>query len=85
MRIETTEVSQTIPDLPFEWLIELKYLKEDERGQLEAIKRQALGQLRKYAASDEIRRRFRGDSVRQAALIFIGKGDVEILVPSDAG
>ena len=67
------------PDLPFEWLIELKYLPQAERGRLEAVKQQARDQLRKYAASDEIRQRFRGDSIRQAALIFVGKGDVEIV------
>ena len=68
------------PELPFEWLIELKYLKEGERGQLETVKDEARGQLQKYASSDEIRQRFRGEAIRQAALIFIGKGDVEIVM-----
>lgn len=67
------------PELPFEWLIELKYLKEGERAQLEAVKDEARAQLQKYASSDEVRRRFRGQTIRQAALIFIGKGEVEIV------
>jgi len=69
------------PELPFEWLLELKYLKETERGQLAAVREQAEAQLRQYAASREIRSHFRGEAIRLAALIFIGKGDVEILTP----
>jgi len=67
------------PELPFEWLIELKYLKEGERDQLDAVKDEARGQLQRYASSPEVRQRFRGEAIRQAALIFIGKGDVEIV------
>ena len=79
MRIETTEVSQTIPDLPFEWLIELKYLKEADRDQLAAVREQAQAQLERYSASQELRSHFRGDAIRRAALVFIGKGEVEVL------
>ena len=68
------------PELPYEWLLELKHLKEEDRAQLGAVKEQALSQLATYADSREIRARFRGDTLRMAALVFIGKGEVEVVV-----
>ena len=40
--------------MKYEWLIELKYLKEGERSNLEQAKQKGLQQLQKYAASKNL-------------------------------
>lgn len=66
------------PEVHYKWLIERKYVKEDQRDHLETIRAQVTAQLAKYAASREIHQRFKGAELRMAGFLFVGKGDVEI-------
>ena len=63
-------------DIKYEWLIELKYLKESEREKLEQVRKQGLEQLEKYAKSKNLADR---DNLKKALLIFIGKKDYVIV------
>jgi hypothetical protein len=64
-----------MPEIKFEWLLELKYLKKSDRHQLERVKEEGLKQLKRYAAS----RNFQGkQDLKQALLIFIGKDEYVI-------
>jgi hypothetical protein len=67
------------PDVPYEWLIELKYLKEEQRDKLETVVAQAKEQLAKYAASREVRARFKGGTLKLAGFVFVGKGEVAVV------
>jgi hypothetical protein len=57
----------------YEWLIELKYVKESERNQLEQIRQEAVTQLQGYMASREMVGR---PNRKAAALLFVGKGEI---------
>lgn len=70
--------SLRFPDLPYEWLIELKCVKEADRDQVATITEQARSQLSRYASSEGIRERFEGATLKMAAFIFIGRGDVVV-------
>lgn len=70
------ERDKSTPDIKYEWILELKYLKKSEEGRLEEVKRTGLQQLHKYAAS----RDFMDKSyIKQALLIYIGKDEVIIV------
>ncbi|MDR1601781.1 MAG: PD-(D/E)XK nuclease domain-containing protein, partial [Tannerella sp.] len=61
-----------LPDIPFEWVWEIKYVKKEDATEhvLEEKRGEARAQLKKYRASS----RFAGRAdVRYLALIFIGK------------
>ncbi len=60
----------------YEWLIELKYLKESERSKLEEIKQAGLAQLARYGESELITRGFSGESLKKILLVVIGKTDI---------
>ncbi len=68
--------SPLLPDIPYEWAWEVKYLKKGEEGLLEGKKAEALGQLEKYRSSGRFKDR--GD-VRYAALLFVGKDRYEVV------
>lgn len=59
-------------DVKYEWLIELKYVKEKDMSRLEAIKQEGLRQLAKYVDSKGFKER---KDVKAALLVFIGKGE----------
>ncbi|WP_051585828.1 ATP-binding protein [Caldanaerobius polysaccharolyticus] len=59
-------------DVKYEWLIELKYVKEKDRSRLEAIKQEGLRQLAKYVDSKGFKER---KDVKAALVVFIGKGE----------
>ncbi|MCD5407098.1 MAG: ATP-binding protein [Desulfotomaculum sp.] len=61
-----------VPDIKYEWVIELKYLKESERDQLEQVKQKGLEQLHKYMASKSLTAK---KDLKKALVIFIGKKD----------
>ncbi|MCT4509420.1 MAG: ATP-binding protein [Tepidibacter sp.] len=60
----------------YEWLIELKYLKESERNNLKNIKEEGLKQLNEYAESKIIKSRFNKDTLRKVLIIVVGKQDI---------
>jgi hypothetical protein len=62
----------------YEWLIELKYLKEGERKSLEDVKRDGLGQLEKYVESKKIKYSFQHEKIKKALIIVVGKKEVNI-------
>ncbi|MCK4257354.1 MAG: AAA family ATPase [Halanaerobiales bacterium] len=64
------------PDVKYEWLWELKYLKKSERNQLGRIKKEGLAQLKRYAESDKFNDK---ENLKKALIIFIGKDEYEIL------
>lgn len=70
-----------VPDIKYEWLIELKYLKESERGQLEQVKQKGLEQLHKYMASKSLTAK---KDLKKALVIFIGKKDYVLVEDSSS-
>jgi hypothetical protein len=62
-----------VPDVRYEWLIELKYVKESDRRQLEDVKREGLKQLERYASSRNL---MGNPSVRRILLLFVGKDEI---------
>ncbi|MDR3341710.1 MAG: ATP-binding protein, partial [Treponema sp.] len=59
-----------LPDVKYEWVWELKYLKKEDSGKLEAKRAAAMTQLEKYRQSSLFSSR---TDVKYATLIFIGK------------
>lgn len=67
------------PDVKYEWVWELKYLKKEEKAQLERVKAEGLEQLRRYARSEK----FRDISgLKKALIICVGKGEFLTIVDS---
>ncbi|MDR3334073.1 MAG: PD-(D/E)XK nuclease domain-containing protein, partial [Treponema sp.] len=64
-----------LPDVKYEWVWELKYLKKEDSGKLEAKRTAAAAQLEKYRQSSLFSSR---TDVKYAALIFIGKDRYEV-------
>jgi hypothetical protein len=70
--------SPLLPELPYEWVWELKYLKKDDAttAQVKATLEAALAQLERYRQSAL----FRGRSdVKFAALLFTGKDQYQVV------
>jgi hypothetical protein len=70
--------SHLFPDLPYEWVWELKYIKKEEAkkdGVKEAKQAEALAQLRKYRESHFFAGR---NDVKFLAVLFLGKDLYEI-------
>ncbi len=61
-----------MPDVKYEWIIELKYLKKDEKGKMGRLKEEGRRQLEKYMKSREFAEK---DNVKKALIIFIGKDE----------
>ncbi|MDF2884249.1 MAG: putative AAA-ATPase [Clostridiaceae bacterium] len=60
----------------FQYLIELKYVKESERNTIEKVKEEGLKQLKKYEESNFIRNEFEGDDLKKRLVIVVGKKDI---------
>ncbi|MGH2332322.1 AAA family ATPase [Thermoanaerobacter mathranii] len=65
-----------IPDIKCEWLIELKYVKKNEKDKVDKIKEEGIKQLKKYRESRGLKER---EDVKQALLIFIGKDEYQVI------
>jgi hypothetical protein len=65
-----------MPDVKYEWLIELKYLKKSEKGKVDKIKEEGIKQLKRYIESRGLKDR---KDVRQALVIFIGKDEYQVI------
>jgi hypothetical protein len=59
-----------LPDVKYEWIWEIKYLKGEDEGELPGKRREALAQLERYRQSPPFASRA---DVKCAALIFVGK------------
>ncbi len=64
--------------IKYEWLIELKYVKESERSQLDNIRQEGKNQLEKYAQSEDIKKRFEKNSFKKALVCFVGKAEAYV-------
>jgi hypothetical protein len=64
-----------LPQMKYEWLLELKVVKEHDRPQLPRIRQEAMAQLQKYAESREIAGK---QPFKAAALFFIGKEEIMV-------
>jgi hypothetical protein len=70
------------PDVKYEWLIELKYIKKSEERRpdfaayVEKIKAEGLRQLERYKKSRRLENK---KDLKQALLIFIGKDEYEVV------
>ncbi|MCM8901595.1 PD-(D/E)XK nuclease domain-containing protein [Caldicoprobacter algeriensis] len=65
-----------IPDVKYEWLIELKYIKKGERNSIDRIIEEGLKQLKRYGESKGLQGR---KDLKQALLIFIGKDEYRVI------
>ena len=61
-----------MPEVKYEWIIELKYLRKSEKDKLPEVKEEGLAQLKEYAAS---RRFMNEDNIKQVLIVFIGKDE----------
>ena len=61
--------------IKYEWMIELKYLKESERDRLEQVKQQGREQLQKYGRSEKMMKEF-DRYYRKLLIVLVGKNDI---------
>ena len=60
----------------FEWIIELKYIKESERNTLEKVKAQGLKQLEMYYDSKMVQEELGKEGLKKVLIIVVGKKDI---------
>ncbi|BFN03658.1 hypothetical protein DP124_07065 [Clostridium tetani] len=63
----------------FQWIIELKYIKESERKTLEKVKEEGLNQLKGYAESKVVKEQLGDEGLKKALIIVVGKKDIYIV------
>lgn len=62
----------------YEWLIELKYIREKDRNAFDKIKSEGLKQISKYKNSDKLRKTFNLDNMKKLLIVVVGKKDVYV-------
>jgi Protein of unknown function (DUF1703)./Predicted AAA-ATPase. len=62
----------------FQWLIELKYIKESERSTLEKVREEGFKQINNYEQSKLIREKFEKEDLKKVVIIVVGKKDIYI-------
>lgn len=60
----------------FQWIIELKYIKESDKNTLEKVKEEGLKQLKGYAESKMVKEGLGTDNLKKALVIVVGKKDI---------
>ena len=60
----------------FQWIIELKYIKEKERYTLDKVKEEGLKQLQNYAESKMVQQELEKDGLKKVLIIVVGKKDM---------
>ncbi|MGO5064061.1 AAA family ATPase [Clostridium sp. LCP25S3_F8] len=60
----------------FQWIIELKYIKEKERDTLKKVKEEGLKQLRGYAESKMVKEELGEEELKKVLIIVVGKKDI---------
>ncbi|BDR85687.1 ATP-binding protein [Clostridium tetani] len=63
----------------FQWIIELKYIKESERKTLEKVKEEGLNQLKGYAESKVVKEQLGDEGLKKALITVVGKKDIYIV------
>jgi len=64
--------------IKYEWLIELKYIKEKDKDKLSEIRKKGIEQVKNYTESENIVKRFEDKSIKKALVCFIGKGEAVV-------
>jgi hypothetical protein len=65
-----------LPDIKYEWLWEIKYIRESDRRTLPAVRREAVEQMKRYLADREMGGR---EDLKAAVILFTGKKKREII------
>lgn len=60
----------------FQWIIELKYIKENERNTLQKVKEDGLKQLKGYENSKMVQEELGVDDLKKVLIIVVGKKDI---------
>lgn len=60
----------------FQWIIELKYIKESERHTLEKVKEEGLKQLKGYEESKLVKEEFEAENLKKVLIVVVGKKDI---------
>ncbi|KEI80079.1 hypothetical protein EXM30_09285 [Clostridium botulinum] len=60
----------------FQWIIELKYIKEKERDTLEKVKKEGLKQLQGYAESKMVKEELGVENLKKVLILVAGKKDI---------
>ncbi len=60
----------------FEWIIELKYIKESDRNTLEKVKNHGLKQLQMYGESKMVQDELDKEGLKKVLIIAVGKKDI---------
>jgi len=60
----------------FEWIIELKYIKESDRNTLEKVKDQGIKQLQMYGESKMVQDELDKEGLKKVLIIVVGKKDI---------
>jgi hypothetical protein len=63
------------PEVKVEWVLELKYIKKEDRNQLEQVRREAIHQLKRYTTSGDLAEK---PCLKAAVLLFIGKDEIVV-------
>jgi hypothetical protein len=67
-------------NIKYEWMIELKYIKEKYRNTLEEIKKQGLDQLKRYNNSSKLSSSYDTKHMKKLLIVVIGKKEVECIL-----
>jgi hypothetical protein len=60
----------------FQWIIELKYIKESDRDTLEKVKEQGLKQLQMYVESKMVQEELEEQGLKKILIVVVGKKDI---------
>lgn len=63
--------------IKYEWMIELKYIKEKDKNTLEEIEKQGLKQLEGYSSSRKLSSSYNLNQMKKLLIVVIGKKEVE--------
>ncbi|MCI2201463.1 ATP-binding protein [Clostridium sp.] len=65
----------------FQWIIELKYIKESDRNTLEKVKEQGLKQLQLYGESKMVQEGLGKERLKKVLIVVVGKKDIYYVCP----
>ncbi|MBU3193779.1 ATP-binding protein [Clostridium algidicarnis] len=60
----------------FQWIIELKYIKESDRNSFEKVKQEGLKQLKGYEESKFVQESLEREGLKKVLIIVVGKKDI---------
>ena len=60
----------------FQWIIELKYIKESDRDTLKKVKEQGLKQLQMYYDSKMVQEEMEEEGLKKVLIVVVGKKDI---------